>query len=338
MSIEKKINNIEKHIIKRHRYLVIPVWHFDKIMKSDPKNGIFICGLYIWYQRELTIKQKNSGNLPISKIQYFTKSSRRRIAIAKNLLLKLGYIKQGRIKDPKTKKVKLWITYLPYAVKKAALRNIIEKNGLQLESISEKKSHSASFEGGGLNMKNPVIPKTTCSFLALSYLYRDLSDKKRKGIFQIIDMNIFEKENKYFLNEYGIKRNPPIKKISPSDPKHPKNKKYLALAKQLYRILRNKKKLHPTAELKFFSKEIRLLIEIDLKKRDYSKQEAIQEVKTVLKYYKNHIGDKYCPQAFGPYSFRIKFDKLQNAVERENATESKQNKSDGLIEDGILIG
>lgn len=127
----------------------------------------------------------------------------------------------------------------------------------------------------------------------------------------------------------GITRNPPINGYSKIHHLHPNNIHYLKLSKEFYRILKNNKKLNNKTKLEDICKEIRLLVEVDLKK-DYTKKEAIQAIKDILKCMKDNIKDKYWPQAFSGSKLREKFQQLDNAVGRyNNSYESKTDKPDG---------
>lgn len=102
-----------------------------------------------------------------------------------------------------------------------------------------------------------------------------------------------------------------------------RNKQYLPLAKYLANIILTKKNISfTTAQISSWANEIRQLSE--------SNKIDIHRIKKALKWYKEQIGGEYIPVIESGYSFRVKFSKLENAMNRKTY---KQNKF--IIDDGI---
>jgi hypothetical protein len=129
---------------------------------------------------------------------------------------------------------------------------------------------------------------------------------------------------------------------SNTDPKHPKNKLYLILAKKFYRILKANKKLNPKTKLDEITKEFRLICEVDLKRNGFDIIESRKKLVTALAFYKKYCGDAYIPLAFSGSSFRHKFNKMEAAIARSDENWDTKKKSfmantDFKYDDGIVI-
>lgn len=94
--------------------------------------------------------------------------------------------------------------------------------------------------------------------------------------------------------------------------------KYLKLAKKLSNIIQRKKNIkHTPAQIKTWAEEFRKLHTTN--KVELSRQKAI------LKWYKKEIGGQYIPVVESGKSFREKFIKLEDAMNRKDFTDKPKN-------------
>ena len=99
-----------------------------------------------------------------------------------------------------------------------------------------------------------------------------------------------------------------IKKVNPA---------YFKLAKKLSKIIHTKKNItHTPIQIKAWSEELRKLGSVN--KVSYFRQ------KVILKWYKNAIGGEYIPVVESGKSFREKFIKLEDAMNRKDFTKNSK--------------
>lgn len=96
-----------------------------------------------------------------------------------------------------------------------------------------------------------------------------------------------------------------------------RNKQYYPIAEFLASIVLTKKNMkYSTSQIQMWCNSIRLLSE--------ENQVIIPRIKASLKWYRNHIGEQYCPVIESGKSLKEKFFKLEAAMERENKVYTKK--------------
>ena len=89
-----------------------------------------------------------------------------------------------------------------------------------------------------------------------------------------------------------------------------RNNTYLPIARYLAGIILTKKNMnYTTIQIQSWTNDIRQLVE--------NNQVSIERVKAGLKWYKEHIGEQYCPVIESGKSLKEKFAKLEAAMERD---------------------
>ena len=115
-----------------------------------------------------------------------------------------------------------------------------------------------------------------------------------------------------------------IKKERIFSEKEIQNKKYLPLAKKLSKIIQiNKNTKYSLKIIKQWSNEIRLL--------SSTKGVSYERIDIVLDWYAENIGFKYTPQVESGSSLRSKFEKLEVAIQRDNAPVKNNQPNKSLV-------
>jgi hypothetical protein len=103
---------------------------------------------------------------------------------------------------------------------------------------------------------------------------------------------------------------PPTKKNNKKSIQE-RNLKYIPIAEKLSRIIcQTKNMLHTSIQIKNWANDIRQLEE--------NNGIEFNRIKDALNWYNDHIGEQYCPVIESGNSLRMKFTKLEAAIEREN--------------------
>lgn len=107
---------------------------------------------------------------------------------------------------------------------------------------------------------------------------------------------------------------PPPKKITSKE----RNKQYYPIAEFLANIILTKKNMqYTTIQILSWTNDIRQLSE--------NNKVSIPRIKDALKWYRNHIGEQYCPVIESGKSLKEKFPKLEAAIQRENNPSQDSN-------------
>jgi len=102
---------------------------------------------------------------------------------------------------------------------------------------------------------------------------------------------------------------------------------YLPIARYLSNIILTKKNIkHSTIQIAKWTNDIRQLVETN--------QVSIERIKASLKFYKEHIGEQYCPVIESGKSLKEKFAKLEAAMERDKHPYIS-NKKPSIIKNGM---
>lgn len=106
-----------------------------------------------------------------------------------------------------------------------------------------------------------------------------------------------------------------------------RDKKYLPFSQQLSEIIRTKKKIKNTSQrVNSWTREFRILEE--------QNKVSYDRIEGVLDWYEKNIGGEYIPVVESGYSFRIKFFRLEDAMNRDKQP-LKKIKSKPRYYDGI---
>ena len=134
--------------------------------------------------------------------------------------------------------------------------------------------------------------------------------------------------NNNIVGKVSNKKNLPIdRKIKKKLLINDRAKKYEYLVKQLYEIVRIKKQLKYTQQtLSTWLHEFRKLEE--------GNHITTDRMERVLDWYEKNIGGEFIPVVESAYSFRLKFFRLEDAMQRQTS-ESKTTKKKFIIDDGI---
>jgi hypothetical protein len=96
-----------------------------------------------------------------------------------------------------------------------------------------------------------------------------------------------------------------------------RNKKYLPLAQQLAKVILTKKNIkNTTQKINQWTHEMRILEELN--EVDYDR------IENVLDWYKKNIGGEYIPVVESGYSLRMKFSRLEDAMNRKTPVKQEE--------------
>lgn len=96
-------------------------------------------------------------------------------------------------------------------------------------------------------------------------------------------------------------------------------KKYKNLSSNLASIIQSKRKINKNSNISSWIKPIQDLVEKDLNINDTKIKDRVKRVQKALDWYSDHIGEKYVPVIQSGESLRSKFDKLENAMDRDKS-------------------
>lgn len=194
-----------------------------------------------------------------------------------------GYLLRIRYRNKKTKQ---WVgsfwayADIPYNFKLKNTLKWIENNGLEYVINKTEKPHMENPIVGKQHVENPMV-----------IIYNNNNTNKK-------DIN----------KDISIQDEKPID----SNKKH-----YLSISKKLAKIISTHKKINCNQNINSWVKPIKLLMTKDLKINGTEFSQIKKRILKALKYYENHIGEKYTPVIQSGDSFRKKFIKLEDAMKRE---------------------
>ena len=96
-------------------------------------------------------------------------------------------------------------------------------------------------------------------------------------------------------------------------------KKYKNLSSNLASIIQSKRKINKNSNISSWVKPIQDLVEKDLNINNTKIKDRVKRVQQALDWYSDHIGEKYVPVIQSGESLRSKFDKLENAMDRDKS-------------------
>jgi len=178
----------------------------------------------------------------------------------------------------------------------------MEDTGLTLYKLQTCKS---SFVNEGiLEIKRKGVPSKEWFHLDFDLLLEVIHPKASLRETQRL---AYGKPKGLYIRNNKPKNNKP-KTLSPPQ----KNElNYLPLANTLADIVSFKKKIKILPKsINSWAKEFKLLIEIN--------EVSLERVQEVLEWYRDHLGDKYIPVAESGASFREKFIRIEDAMNKEN--------------------
>lgn len=151
----------------------------------------------------------------------------------------------------------------------------------------------------GIKLVDYSVSKETLE--VLKKLYGGTKETLPGGTKETLPHNIIIDNKKISLSENGKSSN-----------------KFLPLAEHLARIIRTKKNIKVTTpQLKSWANEIRKLSEMN--------SVPYERIKVALRWYKKNIGGEYIPVIESGYSLRMKFMKLESAMDREEMSSKKKD-------------
>ena len=195
-------------------------------------------------------------------------------------------------------------------------KNQIDQLGLAEYSIRKYKTYLKD-KGILQTMKKGIPAKEwyKIDFQKLvGYLGQDLiktigqDPKNSKGLYK----ETKSKENKNINNSE--------QKSSDNNTLQERNKQYLPIVRYLSKTIQTNKNIHHTSQqLKTWANDIRQLSE--------NNKVDIIRIKKALRWYKQHIGERYIPVIESGSSLKDKFSKLEDAMKRESQPYKSNNPS-----------
>ena len=320
------MKSIHNEISNAHQLMGIWIWQYDA-NETDPGHTFFdVNGLYMWYYRKIIMRGKKYGKYPLSRIAKITGISLPRLRKARSILLKNGIVKEARLKD-KMGYNKESIIWLPHATKPGEMKKIAKKAGFTFHKMNHKKHKSKPSYRTQQDGKNGVekpkshpIAHGKSHPIAQCRVYNGILKNKRNGILK----------NKRGGSHQVLRNNPsgykrPLSKLSITDPKNPKNKKYRGLAIKLMEVIKRDSKYNMKPNETKWVRAIRLFCIRDMKTKDI----GIQIIKGIIRYHDHDPGvEPFLTRINQPEDLKRpeKLDKLLNFVERINGNGSSWQK------------
>ena len=111
-------------------------------------------------------------------------------------------------------------------------------------------------------------------------------------------------------------------KVATDTPKN-KNAKFVPISLELKQIVQSQKNINiSTQKINSWANSIRLLVETD--------GVSLERVEKALNWYKNHYSDDYVPVIESGITFRKKFTRLEDAIERSTKTFKRNTQKSGF--------
>jgi len=202
---------------------------------------------------------------------------------------------------------------------------LTKHTGMTIYAI--RKAKEFLLTNGIITIKKIGMPAKECfklhlqTLMDISVYCGDYFDTSSGAYFVTSSGDEIVTTEKFINNKFLITRNKNLNKTREKTSKKVGDE-FVPLARFLSKIIRQTKNIeHSSTQIKSWANEFRILCE--------QNKVEIKRMKIALKWYKIHVGGQYIPVIESGASFREKFTKLENAMQREKQNQERKSNSLG---------